>query len=162
MRRTSVPSEKNICSELSSGLYCRVQKTTLNIILAAVRTWNLTQKNICVNTNWLVGTARNLLLQWSNCSEEMLVLVAFTYKNNKLSPSPPTTFNILKFCHNHDMFRSDQTIIQRTEINTKDYKIALILPIQIHLPANIYNLYKIIIIWLYSPNRALTSPYGVS
>jgi hypothetical protein len=31
------------CSELSSGLYCRVttQKTALNIILAAVRTWNL-------------------------------------------------------------------------------------------------------------------------
>jgi hypothetical protein len=35
------------CSDLSSGLYCRVkwlstQKTDLNIILAAVRTWNLT------------------------------------------------------------------------------------------------------------------------
>jgi hypothetical protein len=64
-------------------------------------------------------------------------------KNNKLSQSPPTilwTFNILKnikICHNHDMFRSDQTIIQWTEINTKDHKIALILQIQIFLPANI-------------------------
>jgi hypothetical protein len=63
--------EKCLCSELSSGIYCRVkwlsadgmksvrtsetsvdnllhgsisQKTTLNIILAAVRTWNLTEK----------------------------------------------------------------------------------------------------------------------
>jgi hypothetical protein len=35
------------------------------------------------------------------------------------------------------MFRSDQTIIQWTEINTKDHKIALILQIQIFLPANI-------------------------
>jgi hypothetical protein len=33
-----------------------------------------------------------------------------------------TTFNILKVNHNHDMFRSDQTIIQWTEINTKGYK----------------------------------------
>jgi hypothetical protein len=52
-------------------------------------------------------------------------------KNNKLSPStPPTiswTFNILKVHHNHDTFRSDQTIIQWTEINAKGYKIALIL-----------------------------------
>jgi hypothetical protein len=38
------------------------------------------------------------------------------------------TFIILKVNRNHDMFRSDQTIIQWTEINTKGYKIALILP----------------------------------
>jgi hypothetical protein len=46
-------------------------------------------------------------------------------KNKELSPSPPTvsyTFNILKVNHNHDMFRSDHTIIQLTEINTKGYK----------------------------------------
>jgi hypothetical protein len=37
----------NWCSELSSGLYCRVtQKTALNIILAAVRTWNLTKHEL--------------------------------------------------------------------------------------------------------------------
>jgi hypothetical protein len=71
-----IKSSQNWCSELSSGLYCRVkdcrptfqrcvlppssgmkrrstiilhgsitQKTTLNIILAAVRTWNLTSQN---------------------------------------------------------------------------------------------------------------------
>jgi hypothetical protein len=53
------------------------------------------------------------------------------FKNNKLLPSPPTiswTFNILKAYHNHDMFRSDQTIIHWTENNTEGYKIALILP----------------------------------
>jgi len=43
------------------------------------------------------------------------------------------------------MFRSDQTIIQWTEINTKDRIIALILQIQIFLPANVYNYIKIII-----------------
>jgi hypothetical protein len=37
------------------------------------------------------------------------------------------TFNILKVNRNHDMFQSNQTIIQWTEINTKVYKIALIL-----------------------------------
>jgi hypothetical protein len=35
------------------------------------------------------------------------------------------------------MFRPDQIIIQWTKINTKDYKIALMLEIQIDLPANI-------------------------
>jgi hypothetical protein len=35
------------------------------------------------------------------------------------------------------MFRSDQTIIQWTEINTEDHIIAFILQIQIFLPANI-------------------------
>jgi hypothetical protein len=42
-------------------------------------------------------------------------------KNNKLSLSRPTiswTFNILKNCHNHNMFRSDETITN-IYINTK-------------------------------------------
>jgi hypothetical protein len=39
------------------------------------------------------------------------------------------------------MFRSDQTIIQWAEIGTKGHKIAFILPIQIHLPDNIYKNY---------------------
>jgi hypothetical protein len=45
------------------------------------------------------------------------------------------------------MFRSDQTIIQWTETNTKDYKITLILPIQIQsafqekVPAGGYGLW---------------------
>jgi hypothetical protein len=45
-----------------------------------------------------------------------------------VTPTISWTFNILNSCHNYDVFRSDQTIIQRTEINTEDYKIALILP----------------------------------
>jgi hypothetical protein len=69
-------------------------------------------------------------------------------KKNKLSPSQPTAswaFNILKVNRNHDMFRCDQTIIQWTEINTKSCKIALILPIQMHLPANIQKvIYKVL------------------
>jgi hypothetical protein len=46
-------------------------------------------------------------------------------KHKELSPSAPTasyTFNNLKVNRNHDMFRSDHTIIQLTEINTKGYK----------------------------------------
>jgi hypothetical protein len=57
--------------------------------------------------------------------------VNICWLEKQLSPSRPTiswTFNVLNVCHNHDMFRSDQTIIQRTEINTKGCKIALILP----------------------------------
>jgi hypothetical protein len=46
-------------------------------------------------------------------------------------------FKNIKICHNHDMFQPDQTIIQWTEINTEDHIIALILQIQIFLPANI-------------------------
>jgi hypothetical protein len=43
-------------------------------------------------------------------------------QNNKLSTSSPTiswTFNIFKFCHNQDMFRFDQTIVQWKEITFK-------------------------------------------
>jgi hypothetical protein len=48
------------------------------------------------------------------------------HENNKLSSSQPTipwTFNILKVNHNHDTFRSEQTIIQWTEINTDQLQI---------------------------------------
>jgi hypothetical protein len=34
-----------------------------------------------------------------------------------------TENNKLKVNHNHDMFRSDQIIIQWTEVNTKGYKL---------------------------------------
>jgi hypothetical protein len=81
---SALPSEHSVsCSELSSGMYCRVkncrptcvplkrqstiilhgstsQKTILNIILAAVRTWNLTfSVLICIPTSQMKICSRH-------------------------------------------------------------------------------------------------------
>jgi hypothetical protein len=86
------------------------------IILAyTLRTLWLTIEKICVTFVLFSGICYSITDVYLNLLFYMLASWDGTNLNNKLSTSPPTislTFNILKCCHNQDMFRCDQTIAQ--------------------------------------------------